>query len=285
MKRISTARSGMWRVAQAVAAIGIVFGAITTLAVIIFFLGPYSSVVEVFDSLAAEISQIETTLDHTGATLDQLVGTLQTTSGSLEQIQSGSDDLDGLLQSVSGFLSDDAPDTIESARQAILSTQEGARAMDRVLRGLATVSFLTGVEYDPEQPLDASLAEVAGSLSPLPDSLRAVSGDLDEVRDNLTELQEATVSMQSDIAGLQTELEGSSQSLALNAEAAGRLAAQMALVADRLKQFRIMLALIWVFLAVNFTAIQWAIWQLTSEKRKLVLNVDETRPTRSGVNA
>jgi methyl-accepting chemotaxis protein len=238
--------------------------------------------VDSIDSFATEIFQIETTLLQTSGTLDQLVETLQTTSDSLEQVQTGSEDLDGLLQSVSGFLHVEAPDTIESARQAILSTQEGARAMDQVLRGLASVSFLTGVNYDPEQPLDASLAAVADSLSPLPESLREVSVDLDDVRANLEELQETALSMQTDLAGLRAELGGSSQSMDLNAEAAGRLAGQMELMATRCRQFKILLGLVSVFLTLNFCAIQWAIWQLANERTSADTVVEQTRPTHAG---
>jgi methyl-accepting chemotaxis protein len=260
------------------------FGVAATIAVLLFFLGPYNSVVDSINSFAIEIFQIETTLLQTGGTLDQLVETLQTSSESLDQVQSGSEDLDGLLQSVSGFLDDEAPETIESARQAILSTQEGARAMDQVLRGLDSVSFLTGVNYDPEQPLDASLASVADSLSPLPDSLRGVSGDLDDVRANLEGLQETAGSMQTDLVGLQAELEGLSQSLALNAEAARQLADQMERIATRFKQFKIILGLVSVFLTLNFCAIQWVIWELANERAKADSSVGQTQPTHAGGN-
>jgi methyl-accepting chemotaxis protein len=272
-----------WRIAQGFAATGIVLGAVAVIVVIGVLIGPYNTFVDRLHTASDEIAVIEDTLSHTGNALDQLVDTLQTTGDSFEQIGTGMDDLDALLQSVSGFLSEEAPDTIESARSAILSTQEGARAMDQVLRGLATVSFITGVEYDPEQPLDASLAEVADSLSPLPESLRQVSGDLEDVQANLDQLQETLSAMQADLSGLREELQDSSGSMRQNADSAGQMANQVELLAARLQRFRFLIGLGLLFMALNFCTSQWVIWQMAKQHAVLIGSMEQTQPTRTGV--
>lgn len=272
----------LWRLARGLAAAGIVVGIVAAIAVIWIIIGPYGKWVDGVASASTEIVLVEDTLNQTSAALDQLVQTMQTTSDSMVEIETGVDDLDGLLQSVGDFLSDEAPETIESARAAILSTQEGARAMDRVLRGLASVSFLTGVEYDPEQPLDASLAEVAESLSPLPDSLRQVSGDLEDVQSNLDQLQEAMIAMQADLSGLRVELENTSGSLRQNAESAGHLADQAEMLASRLQRLRFVIGLGLFFLTINFCVIQWVVWQIASQHANLDASLEKTQPTRTG---
>lgn len=281
MNAVRSRETVVWRLVQALAAGGILVGVVATLAVAAILLGPYGQLVESLETASTEITHIEDTLTQTSVTLDQLVGILDTTTGSLNEVQMGADDMDALLESVSTFLSGEAPDTIESARDALQSTQDGARAMDRVLRGLATVSFLTGVDYDPEQSLDASLAEVAESLSPLPESLRQVSGDVDGLRSNLDQLSESLVTMQEDLPGLQTELASSSQTLQQNAEAAGQLAESAAAAAQRLQQFKFLFAILSLFLTLNFCAVQWVIWQV-ARQRKPGKDLDATQPTSSG---
>lgn len=265
------------------AAAGILVGLAGVLAVVVVLLGPYSQWVGALDTVSTEISHIETTLNQTSETLDQLVDILDTTAGSMDQIQMGVDDLDELLDSVSQFLNSDAPDTIESVHDALQSTQEGARAIDRVLRGLSTVSFLTGVEYDPEQSLDASLANVAQGLFPLPESLRQVSGDLGDLRSNLDQLDESLEGMQTDLPELQTDLERSSQTLQQNAESAGRLADNTAAAAVRLQKIKPWLGILGIFLALNYSAVQWVIWQM-ARQRNAATDWDATQPTSSGGN-
>jgi ABC-type transporter Mla subunit MlaD len=281
MKSTKARSTMMWRLVQGLSATGFLVGILAVLAGLAVFLGPYNQLVDAFETASADVANIEDTLVQTSATLDQLVEILDTVSGSIDQIQMGVDDLDGLLDSVSEFLSGEAPDTIQSAHEALQSTQEGARAMDQVLRGLSTVSFLTGVEYEPEQSLDASLAEVAESLAPLPQSLRQVSGDLDQLKTNLDQLSETLVSLEADLPELQTELGRSSQTLQQNAESAGRLADTLAAAAERLRQARFLVGILSLFLALNFCAVQWVIWQVARQNTRS-MDVDATQPTASG---
>jgi chromosome segregation ATPase len=281
VKQSGSTKTAVWRLVQALAAGGILVGVMGTLAVVVVFLGPYNQFVGSLETVSLEAAHIEDTLNQTSATLDQLDEVLDATSGSLDQIQMGVDDLDELLGSVSEFLSGEAPDTLEAVQDALESTQEGARAMDRVLRGLATVSFLTGVEYNPEQSLDASLAEVADSLSPLPQSLRQVSGDLDGLQSNLDQLDVSMAGMQTDLPDLQMDLENSSRTLQQNADAAGRLAENVETAAARLQRYKLLLMILSLFLTLNFSAVQWVVWQIARENT-FTMDLDATQPTSTG---
>jgi methyl-accepting chemotaxis protein len=124
---------------------------------------------------AAEIGE---TLQLAAFSLGQASTTLTEASGTLRQVRGSLADSQPLLDSIGTLVGVAAPQTIESARQALLDTQSGAAAIDQVLRGLATLGFLTGVRYDPPEPLDESLGSVADALAPLPESLRITAGNL-----------------------------------------------------------------------------------------------------------
>lgn len=92
-----------------------------------------------------------------------------------------------LLDSVAELVGTQAPESIEASREGLLAARESAQAIDRVLEALSAIRFLTGVTYDPEQPLADSLADVAATLDPLPADFRKVSEDLVGVTQDLDE--------------------------------------------------------------------------------------------------
>ncbi|MGH2626309.1 MAG: hypothetical protein ACRDHY_06610, partial [Anaerolineales bacterium] len=122
---------------------------------------------------AGEAAGMSGTLSTIADGLAEASATLEEASATLRQVRRSLEESGPLLNSISRLVGEDAPTTLESTRDAILATRSGARAIDQVLRGLATVGFLTGVRYDPAEPLDQSLAGVAEAIAPLPDSLRA----------------------------------------------------------------------------------------------------------------
>jgi hypothetical protein len=119
--------------------------------------------------------------------------------GSLESVQQ-------LLRTTADAAGDDVPATIEAARLALISAESGALAIDQVLRTLDSFGWLTGVSYNPEQSLDASLSNVATELEPLPESLRELEGDLDVTADDIEPLQASLETVSGDLASFSTSL-------------------------------------------------------------------------------
>lgn len=136
------------------------------------------------------------------SSLDAAALALEDSAGALRTVEGGLANADPLLGSVGDLLGDELPTTIESTRSALVNAQEGAAAMDRVLRALR----LLGVDYDPEQPLDESLAETADSLAPLPASLEAVERDLDTSRRDLSEVTDELGKVREDLLILSGEI-------------------------------------------------------------------------------
>lgn len=130
----------------------------------------------------------ELVLDAEDALL-QTAAALDGSAAILEEAEANIKELDPLLESVQVLLGEDVPDTLSATQTALESTQSSARAMDRVLRALSTIRILTGVTYNPEQPLDQALLGVAESLEPLPAQLRTVSDEIDSFRSTLDGLE------------------------------------------------------------------------------------------------
>lgn len=174
--------------------------------------------------------ELGTTIGGARGSLDAAALALEDSAGALREVEGGLANADPLLASVGDLLGDELPTTIEATRSALVNAQEGAAAMDRVLRGLR----LLGVDYDPDQPLNQSLAETAESLEPLPASLEGVERDLstsrqdlsaigdelDTVRQDLVILSEEIGTVADSLAGYSGELRRAGETLDRSAEAA-----------------------------------------------------------------
>ena len=126
--------------------------------------------------------------------------TLGTTEDSLESVEP-------LLRSVGGLVGDKAPTTIDAARQALISAESGAKSIDQVLRTLARLEALIGVTYDPAQPLDRSLADVAAGLEPLPAALKEVRGDLDAAVEDIGPIRSSLEVVAGDLVSFSASLD------------------------------------------------------------------------------
>lgn len=158
-------------------------------------------------TMKVSLEQVHGSLESAGKVLDSTAGTLKTAGQSMEENVP-------LIESLSTLVGDQAPTTIETTRQALIAAEDGAGAIDQVLRGLAKLSLLTGVTYDPEQPLDQSLAQVAQGLEPLPPTMITVGEDIGELADDIDQLGQDLPEMASqledfavEIVALQDELE------------------------------------------------------------------------------
>ncbi len=154
--------------------------------------------------------ELGTTIGTARGSLDTAALALDDSAGALRSVEDGLKNADPLLASVADLLGEELPTTIDSTRTALVSAQEGAAAMDRVLRGLR----LLGLDYNPDQSLDQSLAQTAGSLEPLPASLKAVERELDTSRRDLSDVDDELETVREDLVILSTELGKLADSLA-----------------------------------------------------------------------
>ena len=131
-----------------------------------------------FQEFGEDISNLALALRSAEASLDQTIEVLETSAAALEAAQLNLEQLDPMLASVDTLLGVEMPEILLATQDALDAAQAGAAAMDRVLRTLSSIGFLTGVRYDPEQPLDLALQGVARSLDRMPAAFSSVSEDL-----------------------------------------------------------------------------------------------------------
>jgi flagellin-like hook-associated protein FlgL len=108
-----------------------------------------------------------------------------------------------MLNTLVDLTRQDLPRTLDAAQRSLDSAQESARIIDRFLSAL---SFLPGVNYNPEVPLNEALQEVANSLNDLPASLDIIETSLGSTSTNLEVMQSDIQLMATDISAIRTSL-------------------------------------------------------------------------------
>ncbi len=131
--------------------------------------------------------------------LDQSNQVLLSTVNLFEEIDNLLESSQPLVNDTSLLLRETVPNLIEETSAALTAAEDGARAVDQVLRNLARIRFITGVEYDPEQSLDAGIAAAGESLEPLPDALQELGAALENSGSGLEDFRK-------ELRGFSTEL-------------------------------------------------------------------------------
>ena len=99
------------------------------------------------------------------------------------------EDTSPLLNSLSGLLTEDLPDTIVATQISLQSAQSSARLIERVLIAVTSIPFFPGEAYNPQIPLDKALADVSTSLDPLTVSFQDMEKRLRSSQGNLILIQ------------------------------------------------------------------------------------------------
>jgi uncharacterized phage infection (PIP) family protein YhgE len=162
-------------------------------------------------SLALETT--EQSLSVLDTMLDQFVSILDVLVDSSGEITRTMEDTDPLLDSVSTIIGEDIPAVIDATQQALGTLEQSAGTVDKVLYALSKISFLTGVNYDPEVPLAESVVVISNSLNALSPSLDAMDDDLSTARENLSELEEEVRSLDGSLQEIQSGVEEAQSAL------------------------------------------------------------------------
>ena len=140
---------------------------------------------------ARSISQLDDTIEPVGELVVNVSESVEATQvivartiDAVEGIESATrsagrtlDSVSGLIDSTSEVIGDDLANGLDDAVSALPALVDTGRVIDRTMRTLS----LVGVDYDPEVPLDESLASLEESLRPIPGQLRDQVTALEEV--------------------------------------------------------------------------------------------------------
>jgi ABC-type transporter Mla subunit MlaD len=164
---------------QLVSAVSLVITAAGLIVLPVLFFKGAEAAESALVTLSHETQNLADMGESLGKDLDQSNQVLLSTVDLLAEIDNLLESSQPLVNDTSLLLRETVPDLIDETSAALTAAEEGARAVDQVLRSLARIRFITGVEYDPEQSLDAGIAAAGESLEPLPDALQELGAALD----------------------------------------------------------------------------------------------------------
>lgn len=216
---------------QVVSAVGLLISTAGVISLPVFYSRGARAAESTLNTLAGEIRQGSELLEDLGRDLENSQQALDAALDLFTEIQNLLADSQPLLEDTAVLLSDTAPGLIADTGAALGAAEEGARAVDRVLRSLARISFITGVEYDPEQSLDAGIAAAVEGLEPLPGALQEVGRDLEQAGTSLAELNP-------DLETFSRELDSFTSEISDQQDRLERVSKQLRDNSDHLEDFR-----------------------------------------------
>lgn len=224
-------------------------------------------------SAAGQIEELAEVLDLTAEALDQTAIMLGGASGAFSTTNLFIEDSVALIQTLGVMLGEKAPDTIDSTQQALEAAQEGAKAIDSTLRALSVIEFLTGVSYDPEKSLSASLEDVALSLKPLPNALRDVHEEMTNSASSLEELPPQFSRIAADLNAFAENASKVAQDIGTRGNALEDLAGQIDDLSTKISTWAWVVTGVLMLLSVGMAIVQSAVYavgtRLSEENNEL----------------
>lgn len=132
---------------------------------------------------------LETTSEGLEVTHQSLLGaqaSLQAMQSTLETTTSTMQSTEPLITSLSDLAAQDLPATVNAAQDSLESAAESAQVIDAVLGAL---SFLPGINYNPNTPLAASLQALSANMDNLPETFIVMESNLQDTSQNLQTIQ------------------------------------------------------------------------------------------------
>jgi ABC-type transporter Mla subunit MlaD len=185
-------------------------------------------------SLGELLRNASSDLANQRATLDQLDVLLEKTAGLAGEIDDSLAAVAPLLDDMAVFLGDQMPVTLASTEKSLRSASAGAAGIDSLLRLLSKIPFLGSIEYDPVQPLDASLIQAADGISPLREPLIGLKTDLNAFNTALGEIRPETRNTELALTDFRGDLDDLKQGIEAGEVSLAKLASIVEKIQDRL---------------------------------------------------
>lgn len=158
------------------------------------------------DTTAQGLTIAKTSLKSVTTTIGALEATVRSTSVTIESASAS-------VNSVSTVIGKNLSQTVNSALGTLDAVENTTKTIDEVLSGLAGLPFLN-IQYNPAQPLSASVSDLSDQLKAVPQSLSdleknlsASGSSLDKVGGDATALAASLGQVQSDMDKLVGVLE------------------------------------------------------------------------------
>ena len=212
---------------QTAGMIGVIFCLLLMLVVPFGAVRYRNSILQTVDDSAQLLTDSGRGISEAAEAIGGLAEVLQTVVTTLEGASGSLDEAQDLSSTAYILLSDQIPETLENTSAALEAVEAASGEIDSMLRAMDAISFLTGVEYDPEQPLDEAVGGVVESLDPISRSMQDVSESLLDSTDELEKTADS-------LALLSEQLDPYSEHLLELSENLESLASQMTTTGENL---------------------------------------------------
>lgn len=209
-------------VGRALVAIGVVGVVVTLIATVVGLrlLGSLDQALEDSVGVAADaIDALGATVELAGETTTRLTVTLRRTATTTRDLSAALSDAEGVLRATADVSEDQVAGSVAGVEDALPALVQVAAVVDRTLSALSAVPF--GPDYDPGEPLDASLRTVQAELDGLPEALREQAELIRDASRDLRTARVGTAAIADDLDGLVTTLERSTELIEQYAATAG----------------------------------------------------------------
>lgn len=172
-------------------------------------------VVNVADTIEASLVLVDRTTDA----IESIESATRSTAETLESVTL-------VIDETTAIVGVGVADSLDSAVATLPALVDTGRLIDRTMRALS----LVGVDYNPDIPLDESLAQLEGSLRPLPNQLRDQVTLLNEIQDDVEQIAteaESLATVLQDARSDLSEVEGILRSASANADDAATTVAEI----------------------------------------------------------
>lgn len=150
----------------------------------LILLGVYStritaSLVDTLGELSDTLVVTGNGLEIAGSALDEADTALGALAVTMEGVNTTLVESQPSLTTISTLLGTELPNTIIATQGSLESAETSAKNIDGLLSSLSRLPFLGSLVYNPEVPLNETLAGVSDSLDEIPTSLRNAQKSLD----------------------------------------------------------------------------------------------------------
>lgn len=161
-----------------------------------------------------ELALISSTLETTDQGLIIIQQALENTNTNLSgledtilEIAQAVHNADPLLESLQVLTEENLPETISATQTSLVSAQRSAILIEGVLVAISKIPFFPGGPYEPDIPLNVTLAEISADLEQLRQPLVEISENLPKNRQDITDIENALIQTTLDLDTIQTNIE------------------------------------------------------------------------------
>lgn len=152
----------------------------------------------ILDALGAT----QETLSLANTSLNQSAEALETLNLTLGDVGQTLEDTDPLIESIVVVMSESMPEMVNATQTSLESAQSSAVVIDNMLYSLDSISFLTGIEYDPDVPLADSIIAISESMDTLEPAFDTIGDNLAVTQANLSLVSDSVDSLADNIADI-----------------------------------------------------------------------------------